>query len=382
MWEEAQAAIEKCAALAPGIPEVEELRRQANQCRSVAAAVPEVEVVEGEPESDSTVATLVFDPAALDRESPPPALAPPFVESGPRAGGDFARGRVGKPAVQEEVAATRRAAFDPAPPAQAADTAKSDDLLANMARELEASVGEKVAAATSTSSAPVMDTAPASTMSPAATPPAIPARPVVVTTPRFVPPEPVSLPVVPAEEATIVAPRISPEPPGEPGPPARTDFAYAEAAESDSALAGIFEEFKEDMETSAAGADEQDPETHYNLGVAFKEMGLLEEAIGELQKVCHAIDRGHPFPHVLQVYTWLAECLLNKGAPQAAIKWYQRALQLPRVDEETRLAVYYEMAAAYEAAGNRQAALDNLMEVYATNIDYRDVAERIKTLKA
>ena len=85
---------------------------------------------------------------------------------------------------------------------------------------------------------------------------------------------------------------------------------------------------------------------------------------------------------MLELYTWLAQCLTNKGAPQAAIKWYQRALQLPAVDEEIRMGVYYEMATAYEAAGNRQAALDNFMEVYANNIDYRDVAERIKTLKA
>ncbi|MFZ3212570.1 MAG: tetratricopeptide repeat protein, partial [Terriglobales bacterium] len=187
----------------------------------------------------------------------------------------------------------------------------------------------------------------------------------VVTTPRPVPPEPVSMPIVPASAATIVSPQM---PQG--------------AQEPRTGLADVFEEFKEDMETEGAEADEQDPETHYNLGVAFKEMGLLDEAIGELQKVCHCIEQGHPFPRVLQVYTWLAECLLNKGAPQAAIKWYQRALQLPAVDEETRMAVYYEMAAAYEAAGNRQAALDNFMEVYASNIDYRDVAERINTLKA
>jgi len=42
----------------------------------------------------------------------------------------------------------------------------------------------------------------------------------------------------------------------------------------------------------AAGDD--DPETHYNLGVAFREMGLLDEAIAELQKVCSAIERGKP----------------------------------------------------------------------------------------
>jgi tetratricopeptide (TPR) repeat protein len=173
---------------------------------------------------------------------------------------------------------------------------------------------------------------------------------------------------VPASAATIV--------------PARHSPAALSRDDTDSALAGIFGEFKNEMETEGAVTGDQDPETHYNLGVAFKEMGLLEEAIGEFQKVCRAIDYGQPFTHVLEVYTWLAECLMNKGAPQAAIKWYQRALQLPAVGEEIRMAVYYEMAGAYETAGNRQAALDNFMEVYANNIDYRDVAERIKTLKA
>jgi len=49
----------------------------------------------------------------------------------------------------------------------------------------------------------------------------------------------------------------------------------------------MFSEFKEDAEESAGQAE--DPDTHYNLGIAFKEMGLLDEAIGELQKVCHAL---------------------------------------------------------------------------------------------
>jgi hypothetical protein len=40
------------------------------------------------------------------------------------------------------------------------------------------------------------------------------------------------------------------------------------------------------------------------------------------------------------------------------------------------------MAAAYEAGGNRQAALQHFMEVYGSNIDYRDVAERIKVLRS
>ena len=126
--------------------------------------------------------------------------------------------------------------------------------------------------------------------------------------------------------------------------------AKVDAASVD--LADMFGELKQELEDDAANTQE-DPETHYNLGVAFREMGLLDEAIGELQKVCQAVDRGHNFPQLMQTYTWLAQCFLDKGVPEAAIRWYSSALKLPRIDEETRTALNYELASSYEAAGNK-----------------------------
>jgi tetratricopeptide (TPR) repeat protein len=156
--------------------------------------------------------------------------------------------------------------------------------------------------------------------------------------------------------------------------------AGAPPADANSTLSDLFAEFKDEVEENSNTAE--DPDTHYNLGVAFKEMGLLDEAIGELQKVCHAIEKGHPFTQVMQAYTWLAHCFLEKGAPEASVKWYEKALRVPSIDEEAKLAVYYELGSAYEAAGNKRAALQNFNEVYSNNIDYRDVAERIKALKS
>jgi tetratricopeptide (TPR) repeat protein len=135
-------------------------------------------------------------------------------------------------------------------------------------------------------------------------------------------------------------------------------------------------------ETGEIPEPEEDPETHYNLGIAFKEMGLLDEAIGELQKVCRAIDRGHSFSQPIQAYTWLAQCLVDKGAPEAAVRWYQKALQISGLDDSSRCAIYYDLAAAYEAFGDKKSALANFMEVYGSNIDFRDVASRIKVLKS
>jgi hypothetical protein len=85
---------------------------------------------------------------------------------------------------------------------------------------------------------------------------------------------------------------------------------------------------------------------------------------------------------MMQTYTWLAQCFLDKGVPEAAIRWYESALKLPNLDAETVMALNYELASACEGAGDKPAALANFMKVYSTNIDYRDVSERIKALKS
>jgi tetratricopeptide (TPR) repeat protein len=180
----------------------------------------------------------------------------------------------------------------------------------------------------------------------------------------------------------VSAPKPQPSAPVVPPPSpaaASKNSPFGEDAGVD--LAEMFGELKQDLEADVASADE-DPETHYNLGIAFREMGLLDEAIGELQKACQSFDKGHPFPQIMQTYTWLAQCFLEKGVPEAAVRWYEKALKVPTIDGETRTALNYELASAYEAAGDKPSALKHFMDVYGSNIDYRDVAERIKALKS
>jgi len=182
-----------------------------------------------------------------------------------------------------------------------------------------------------------------------------------------------------AHTSPVAIPPVVP-PPVIPSAPAGAKASpFGEDASVD--LAEMFGELKQDLEAGSS-TTEEDPETHYNLGIAFREMGLLDEAIGELQKTCQAVDRGHPFPQVMQTYTWLAQCFLDKGLPEAAIRWYDKALHANGIDEETRTALHYELAAAHETAGDKPSALKHFMEVYGRNIDYRDVAERIKPLKS
>jgi len=151
--------------------------------------------------------------------------------------------------------------------------------------------------------------------------------------------------------------------------------SYNAAAE----LRSLLDEFGGGSESADNPAD--DEQTHYNLGVAFREMGLLDEAIGEFQKVVNGTGSKHLGPHFLQGCTLLASCFMDKEMPAIAAKWYLRALDAPGLDYEGTLAVYYDLGMAFEKAGDTTAALEKFTEVYSQNIDYRDVAEKIQLLR-
>jgi tetratricopeptide (TPR) repeat protein len=152
----------------------------------------------------------------------------------------------------------------------------------------------------------------------------------------------------------------------------------ARAAGHAGPLAEVFEEFR--AELGEMGAEKEDLETHYNLGIAYREMGLLEEAIGEFQKVAKAIDKGQSFHYAMQCCTLLGLAFMEKGQPGIAAIWYERALHTPGLDQESILALRYDLGVAQQQAGEEAAALESFSQVYATNIDYRDVAERIAAL--
>ena len=132
---------------------------------------------------------------------------------------------------------------------------------------------------------------------------------------------------------------------------------------------------------AAAAAAEDDPETHYNLGVAFREMGLLDEAIGEFQKLVRTASKGSFPPNFLQACSLLAVCFMEKKMPSVAVKWYVRALETPGLDEEAVMSLQYDLGLAYEQAGDPRNALERFTEVIGQNIDFRDVAEKVRDLQ-
>ena len=327
MWDQAKTAILDLTEIAPDAPEVTELIAQVSkgQQAKVPAARVEAEPVEIEEAPAAFAPIEVEEPVMAE-----PLPAVPVIEERPVAAEPAPALDLENVLDIPEPPKPKPAKVPSRPPAQA--TAQStEDILGDFLQDLENS--------------DLADFAPKQTHSAPASPTPAPAM------------------------AAAAVPAIDKRSNGD-----------MKDRESANVLSDILSELQE--ETSEAAEPEEDPETHYNLGIAFKEMGLLDEAIGELQKVCHAVDRGAPFSQPIQALTWLAQCLVDKGAPEAAVRWYQKALQLPGLDSGSRCSIYYDLGAAYQAAGDNKSALTNFMEVYGSNIDFRDVASRIKTLKA
>ena len=120
----------------------------------------------------------------------------------------------------------------------------------------------------------------------------------------------------------------------------------------------------------------EDYETHFNLGIAYKEMGLIDEAIGEFQLASKDKAR------TVECCSMLGLCFLEKGMPQLAIKWYRKGLESPEIKEQEALGTLYDLACVYQSTGETDLAYKTFLEVYGLNTNYRDVVHRVKDLEA
>jgi tetratricopeptide (TPR) repeat protein len=137
-------------------------------------------------------------------------------------------------------------------------------------------------------------------------------------------------------------------------------------------LEDMLTDFKKGVEKQV-GAEDYD--TRYNLGIAYKEMGLIDEAIAEFQVAAKDPQR------FVECCSMLGLCFVEKGLPKLAVKWYQRGLEQPGCTEEEYQGLRFDLAQAYEILGEVGPALEAYQEVYGINAGYRNVAKKIKELQ-
>ena len=122
--------------------------------------------------------------------------------------------------------------------------------------------------------------------------------------------------------------------------------------------------------------EEEDHQSHYDLGVAYKEMGLLDEAISEFQKALRAPANRVP------TYEALGLCFLEKEQYPMAATILGRALHEPNMNENQLIGVLYLLGRCAQERGQRQLAIDFYQRVFVVDIQFQDVGERLAAVES
>ena len=128
----------------------------------------------------------------------------------------------------------------------------------------------------------------------------------------------------------------------------------------------IFEEFRKGVDEKIG---EEDYDTRYNLGIAYKEMGLIEEAIHEF-----LISSKHPLKF-FDSAGLLGMCFREKGLYDDALSWFEKAMETPAREEGEYIAVKYELLITYKLKEDYESAKKLANEILKVNKNFRNISE-------
>jgi len=124
----------------------------------------------------------------------------------------------------------------------------------------------------------------------------------------------------------------------------------------------------------ARSVDDTDFDSHYDLGIAFREMGLVDEAINAFQKAT----RGSGYR--VRASEALAECFLEKGQPGVAVTVLGRVVADRTLDDDALVGVLYLLGRAAQEMDKSDEASSYYQRVIAVNMGFRDAARRLALL--
>ncbi len=133
----------------------------------------------------------------------------------------------------------------------------------------------------------------------------------------------------------------------------------------------VFHEFREGVQQELG---DEDHETRYNLGIAYLEMGLIDEAAEEF-----VIASGDP-KRVMDCITMIGLCYIQKGQYAEALTELEKGLVLQGRTDDEYIGVRYEIAKVCELSGDKERAVQELLRIHEVNPHYRDVAKKLKAL--
>jgi len=134
----------------------------------------------------------------------------------------------------------------------------------------------------------------------------------------------------------------------------------------------IFKEFKKGVDEKIG---HEDYDTRYNLGIAYKEMGLVEEAIHEF-----LISSKHPLKF-FDSAGLLGICFREKGMMDESISWFEKALETPGRKDDEYNAVKYELVQTAKLKEDYPYAKKLAAEILRKDPNYRDIKAVVEELR-
>ena len=134
----------------------------------------------------------------------------------------------------------------------------------------------------------------------------------------------------------------------------------------------MFADFKKGVSETLTEGDHQ---ARYDLGIAYREMGLLGDAMSELE-----VAMGDPV-HRIGSLQLMALCSIDLGEPEQATGYLQDALSTPDLSDDCQLSLQLDLGKSYEAAGDFESALTSYQEVHAREPNFCDVESRLTELE-
>jgi len=107
----------------------------------------------------------------------------------------------------------------------------------------------------------------------------------------------------------------------------------------------------------------------------------MENAIREFQDAINLVEINDGTRRFFQCANLLGHCFLEKQMPKAAAQWFMRDLEVADLTDEEKHAIYYDLGNALEAHGELEKAVGYFEQLYAENVDYRDVSLRLQNLQ-
>lgn len=132
--------------------------------------------------------------------------------------------------------------------------------------------------------------------------------------------------------------------------------------------------------TSAGGNSKDDPRVHYDLGMAYKEMGLLEDAIEKFQDAYRLFNGQNSAAQRILCCSMLSTAYNQLKNFEQAVKWSEEGLSLPDKKDFEWKALQYDRCYAFEELGEIDWALEGYATILDRDPDYRDVSQRVEVL--